>query len=138
VSSLPVSPWARRPEAAARAGFLAVLVLAPVAAGLGGLVRGGDGVRGAALGTAVPGLVLAMTWLATWIGRAMSGPSFALLLVVSYALRLLAVVVLLSLVQGRSGVDREVLGATAATGLLLAITVEAAVTARTRAPYVDI
>jgi len=133
----PESGWARRPAVAARAGLGALLLLVPLAALVGWLVQGRPGLVGALLGTTVPGLVLLITWAAVELGRRRSPQAFAALLLVSYLVKLVAVIGLLVLVRRVEDADRTVLGVTAVVGLLLAVAVEAVVVARTRVPYVE-
>ena len=137
VEPVPESPWAGRPTAAARGALLVSLALVPVSVVIGVLVAGADGARGAALGALVPLLVLALTWLTVEIGRRRPPTTFAFLLVASYAVKLTVVAFLLRLLREVPDVDRVVLGLTAGAGLLLAVTVEAVVISRTRAPYVE-
>lgn len=131
------SPWASRPTAAARGALLVCVALLPVVVGVGALFGGGNGARGAALGMLVPLLVLGVTWVTVERGRRRPPTAFALLLVISYAVKLTLVAVLLRLLREVPDVDRVVLGLTAGAGLLLAVTVEAVVISRTRAPYVE-
>lgn len=129
--------WAERPVAAARAGIVVVLLLAPLAALVGFLLGGGSGLRAGLQGACVPGVVLLLTAVAAEAGARRSAQAFAGLLLGSYLLKLVAVLVVLYLVRDVRGVDRDVLGVTAVVGLLAALVVEARVITSTRAPYVD-
>ena len=131
------SAWADRPVAAARAGIVVVLVLAPVAAVVGGLVDGGEGVKAALQGACIPGAVLLLTALAAEVRARRSAQAFAGLLLGSYLVKLVAVLVVLYLVRDVEGTSRTVLGLTAVLGLMAALVVEARVITSTRAPYVE-
>jgi len=139
VTASPPAPsaWASRPVAAARSGLLAVLVLAPVAALVAGLLAGGSGVRGALLGVCVPGVVVLTTLVAVEAGARRSPTTFAALLLGSYLVKLVLVGLLLFLLSGIADTARTALGVTAVVGLMLALVVEARVVTATRAPYVE-
>ena len=129
--------WADRPVAAARAGIVVVLVLAPLAALVGYLVAGGSGAKAGLQGVCIPGVVLLVTSLAAELGARRSAQTFAALLLGSYLVKLVAVLVVLDLVRDVEGSARTVLGITAVVGLLAALLVEARVITSTRAPYID-
>lgn len=134
---MTLDSWAERPVAAARAGIVVVLVLAPVAALAGYLVDGGSGLKAALQGACVPGAVLLLTALAAEAGARRSAQAFAGLLLGSYLVKLVVVLLVLYLVRDVEGTARTVLGLTAVLGLLAALVVEARVITSTRAPYVD-
>ncbi len=129
--------WADRPVAAARAGVVVVLVLAPVAALVGLLVSGRGGALAALQGACVPAVVLLLTAAAAEAGARRSAQAFAGLLLGSYLLKLVGVLVVLYLVRDVEGTDRTLLGLTAVVGLMVSLVVEARVISSTRAPYVD-
>ena len=128
--------WADRPVAAARAGIVVVLVLAPLAAGVGYLVDGASGAKAGLQGVCIPGVVLLLTSLAAELGARRSAQTFAALLLGSYLVKLVAVLAVLYVVRDTEGTARTVLGLTAVAGLLVALVVEARVIATTRAPYI--
>lgn len=133
----PESPWAARPTIAARNAFVVSLLLTPVVVGLAALLGGADAARGALLGCALPLLVVAGTWASAVIGRRRPPQAFALVLVASYAVKLVVIAVGLRLFRDVEGIDKVVFGVVAGLGLLLGVVVEALVVARTRAPYVE-
>lgn len=137
MTGAPESAWADRPVAAARAGLLGLVGLAPVAVGLCALLAGSRGALGAALGLSVPALVLAITYVAVELGRRRSPQFFAGALLASYLIKLVAVGGLLVALRVVDDVSRNSLGLTAVLGLLLAVVVEAAVVVRSRLPYVE-
>ena len=115
--------WSDRPVAAARAGIVVVLVMAPLAALVGHLVDGASGARAGLQGVCIPGVVLLLTSLAAELGARRSAQAFAGLLLV--------------VLRDVDGADRNALGAAAVVGLLLALLVEARVITSTRLPYVE-
>ena len=120
-----------------RAGLLALLVLAPVAAVLGGLVAGRPGVLGALLGSALPALVLVVTLGAGLATRRSRPEVLAAAVLGSYLVKLVLVLVVLAVLRGLDTYDRPVLGVTALVGLAIALVAEAAATVRARVPYVQ-
>lgn len=131
------SAWADRPVAAARAGLLALVPFVPVAALVGLLAAGREGVVGALLGSLVPATVLLLTWTAAEIGARRSAQGFAGVMLGSYLVKLVLVGVVLALVRDVGGADRTSLGIAAISGLMLALVVEARVISSTKAPYVE-
>ena len=129
--------WAARPVVAARAGLLALVVLVPLAALVGGLLDGRDGVQGALLGLTVPGAVLLITWGAAELGAPRSSQTFAALLLGSYLVKLVAVIGLLVVLDRAEAASPVAVGVSAIVGLVVALTVEGLVVLRTRAPYVE-
>ena len=137
MSRTGLQSWSDRPVAAARAGIVVVLVLAPLAALVGYLVDGGSGAKAGLQGVCVPGAVLLLTALAAELGARRSAQAFAGLLLGSYLVKLVVVLAVLYLVRDVEGTARTILGVTAVTGLLAALLVEARVITSTRAPYID-
>jgi hypothetical protein len=129
--------WADRPVAAARFGLLALAAFVPVAAVLGLLLGGRQGLTGALLGSLVPAAVLLLTWGAAEAGARRSATTFAGLLMGSYLVKLVVVAALLAVLRDVAGSSRTALGLAAVGGLMLALVVEARVITSTRAPYVD-
>jgi hypothetical protein len=137
VTGLSRGGWAGRPVVAARAGLVALLLLAPLAALAGALVDGGDGALGAVLGLTVPGAVLLITWGAAEAGSTRSPSTFAALLMGSYLVKLVAVIGLLVVLDRAQVASPVVMGISAIVGLVAALVVEGLVVLRTRAPYVE-
>ena len=134
---MSVSAWADRPVAAARSGLLALAAFVPLAALLGLLLGGPEGLVGALLGSLVPGSVLLLTWGAAEAGARRSATAFAGLLMGSYLVKLVVVGALLAVLRDVDGSSRTALGLAAVGGLMLALVVEARVITSTRAPYVE-
>lgn len=131
------SAWADRPVTAARLGLLSLAAFVPVAALLGLLVAGREGLVGALLGSLVPTVVLLLTWGAAELGARRSATAFAGLMLGSYLVKLVVVGGVLAVVRDVDGSSRGALGLAAIGGLLLALVVEARVVASTRLPYVE-
>jgi hypothetical protein len=120
-----------------RSGLLALLLLAPVAAGLGALVAGSRGVLGAVLGAGLPALVLVVTLGAALATRRSRPEVLAAAVLGSYLVKLVLVLAVLAVLRGLDTYDRPVLGVTALVGLAIALVAEAAATVRARVPYVQ-
>lgn len=141
----PPSAWADRPVAAARSGLLALAAFVPLAALVGLLAAGREGVVGALLGCLVPASVLLLTWGAAELGARRSAQAFAGLLLGSYLVKLVVVLALLAVLRNATGedaagevtADATAMGVAAIAGLMVALVVEAVVITRTRAPYVE-
>ena len=137
MSAAEQSPWLARPVVAARTGLLSLLAFTPLAALVGYLAAGDEGLQGALLGALVPGTVLLLTWGAAELGARRSATAFAGLLMASYLVKLIAVGAVLAVIRDVDGTSRNALGITAVVGLMLALVVEARVVTSTRAPYVE-
>lgn len=131
------SAWADRPVTAARTGLLSLVPFVPVAALIGLLAAGREGVIGALLGSLVPATVLLLTWGAAELGARRSAQAFAALMLGSYLVKLVLVGVVLVVIRDIADADRTSLGLAAIAGLMLALVVEARVISSTKAPYVE-
>ncbi|MBC7375295.1 MAG: hypothetical protein H7323_15005 [Frankiales bacterium] len=131
------SAWARRPVIAARSGLLALVAFVPLAALLGQLFAGRDGLVGALLGSTVPAAVLLLTWAAAELGARRSATAFAGIMLASYLVKLVVVGVVLVGIRDLGDADQSALGLAAITGLMVALLVEARIITSTRAPYVE-
>jgi chromate transport protein ChrA len=131
------SAWADRPVTAARSGLLALLAFVPLAALLGQLLAGRDGLVGALLGCTVPAAVLLLTWGAAELGARRSATAFAGVMLVSYLVKIVVVGLVLVTIRDLGDADQTALGLAAITGLMVALLVEARVITSTRAPYVE-
>ena len=104
------SAWADRPVTAARSGLLALAAFVPVAAVLGLLLGGREGLTGALLGSLVPAAVLLLTWGAAEAGARRSATAFAGLLMGSYLVKLVVVGALLAVLRDVEGSSRTEIG----------------------------
>lgn len=124
-------------RAAARNGVLGLVVLAVVAAVVGGLAVGTPGVWGALLGAAVCGGFVLFT-VAVVLGTAGSAPTTtAAVLMGTWLLKLVALIVSLALLRRFDFYDRTTFGAVVIVGVVVLLGLETLAVVRTRTTYVD-
>lgn len=124
-------------RAAARNGVLGVVVLAVVAAALGGLLAGTAGLWGALLGTAVGGGFVLFT-VAVVIGTAGSAPTTTMaVLMGTWLLKLLALLGVLAGLAQLDFYDRTTFGLVVIAAVVWLLGLETLAVVRTRSLYVS-
>jgi hypothetical protein len=124
-------------RAAARHGVLGLVVLAVVAAVVGGLAAGAPGVWGALLGAAVCGAFVLFT-VAVVLGTAGSAPTTtAAVLMGTWLLKLVVLIVALAVLRRFDFYDSTTFGVVVIVGVVVLLGLETLAVVRTRNTYVD-
>lgn len=124
-------------RAAARHGVLGLVVLAVVAAAVGGLAAGTPGVWGALLGAAVCGAFVLFT-VAVVLGTADAQPTTtAAVLMGTWLLKLVAFIVALAVLRRFDFYDSTTFGIVVIVGVVVLLGLETLAVVRTRSTYVD-
>lgn len=124
-------------RAAARNGVLGLVVLAVVAAVVGGLAVGTRGVWGALLGAAVCGGFVLFT-VGVVLGTAGSAPTTtAAVLMGTWLLKLVTLIVALAVLRRFEFYDRTTFGVVVIVGVVVLLGLETLAVVRTRTTYVD-
>lgn len=124
-------------RAAARNGVLGLVVLAVVAAVVGGLAAGTPGVWGALLGAGVCGAFVLFT-VAVVLGTAGSAPTTAAaVLMGTWLLKLVALIVTLAVLRRFDFYDSTTFGIVVIVGVVVLLGLETLAVVRTRNTYVD-
>lgn len=124
-------------RAAFRATGAVIVVIAVLGAVAGYIIAGLAGVVAAGTGVGVAAVAGLTTQAAMLVGHRKQGTSLMMIVLGSWALKMLLIIVALLLLQGIEDFHRPLFAAAAMTGIVLTLAIDVWVLHRSRVPYVE-
>lgn len=120
-----------------RLGAVGLLLLTPVAAGVGWLVDGSSGLAGALIGVLVPAVFFGLTAVLALVTLRLSPGALGAVVLGSWVLKLLMLIGVFLVLNQWDGWSRPVFAVTFLIGVLASLGLEAVVVLRSQQPYVQ-
>lgn len=120
-----------------RVGGLGLLVLTPLAAGIGWAVDGSAGLAGALIGVLVPAVFFGLTAVTALVTLRLSPGALGAVVLGSWVVKLVLLIIVFSLLNRWEGWSRPVFAVTFLVCVIASLALEALMVIRTQQPYVQ-